>query len=149
MPRSVAGYLPLPGEPGGPGLPTALTPAGGVLLLPVLLDDRDLDWSRYAGPDDLVPAAFGLREPAGTRLGPAAIGTADLVVVPALAVDRNGVRLGRGGGSFDRALARVPRTTVVLAVLYDGEVVDRLPVEPHDRRVAGFVTPSTGVVRLG
>lgn len=69
------------------------------------------------------------------------IGLADVVLAPALAVDRLGRRLGRGGGSFDRALARVdPRRA--LAVVYDDEVLDHIPAEPHDQRVGGALTPS-------
>jgi 5-formyltetrahydrofolate cyclo-ligase len=68
------------------------------------------------------------------------------VLVPALAVDRHGNRLGRGGGSYDRALARATGLTV--AVLYDGELVDLLPVEPHDVPVNAVVTPRSGLVRL-
>jgi 5-formyltetrahydrofolate cyclo-ligase len=62
-------------------------------------------------------------------------------VVPALAVDRRGSRLGRGGGSYDRALARVPAGRPVLALLYDGECPEVVPTEPHDRRVTVAVTP--------
>ena len=58
-----------------------------------------------------------------------------MVLVPALAVDRTGMRLGRGGGSYDRALGRVPVGTFVCALLYDGEVLDRVPHD--DARPAG------------
>jgi 5-formyltetrahydrofolate cyclo-ligase len=142
---TVAAYVPMPGEPGGPSLPDALAGTGVRLLLPVLLPDLDLDWAVYDGA--LVPARFGLREPSGPRLGPAAIGSAALVVVPAVAVDRRGVRLGRGGGSYDRALARVPAGTMIVAALYDGELVDALPADPHDVRVTAVATPS-GLTRL-
>ncbi len=146
----ITGYVPLTGEPGGPALPAALAEAvaPGELLLPVLGADLDLDWARYTGPDGLRPATRGLREPAGPRLGAAAVATADLVVVPAVAVDRRGVRLGRGGGSYDRALARVGPAVLVVAVLYDGELVDRLPAQGHDRPVNGVVTPGGGFGRL-
>jgi 5-formyltetrahydrofolate cyclo-ligase len=71
-----------------------------------------------------------------------------MVVVPAVAVDARGVRLGRGGGSYDRALARVAPDTLVVALLHDGEVVEELPYEPHDRRVDAVITPSGGLVML-
>jgi 5-formyltetrahydrofolate cyclo-ligase len=115
---------------------------GADALLPVLLDDGDLDWA--TGP--LRPAGRGLREPAGPRLGVDAIAACDLVLVPALAVDRRGTRLGRGGGSYDRALRRAVGLTI--AVLYDDELVDAVPAEPHDVAVAAVVTPSYGVVRF-
>ena len=143
---TVAAYAPLPGEPGGPRLPDALAAVCARLLLPVLRADQDLDWAPYpAGP--LVPARYGLREPSGPRLGPEAIATADLVVVPALAVDLTGIRLGRGGGSYDRALTRVTSSTLIVAALYDDELVTALPADPHDVRVHAIATPA-GLRRL-
>jgi len=130
--RTVAGYVPLGTEPGGAPLPDELAEACDRLLVPLMLPDRDLDWTVY--DDD-------------TRLGPAAIAEAELVIVPAVAVDRSGIRLGRGGGSYDRALARVPDGTLVVAALYHDELVAALPFEDHDRRVHAVVTPA-GVTRL-
>lgn len=149
-PRCVAGYAPIGGEPGGPELPEELAVALGPqarLLLPVLRPDLDLDWARHEAGTPLAASARGLREPAGTRLGVAAVADAQLVVVPALAVDRRGVRLGRGGGSYDRALARVRPGALTVALLHDGELLDRVPAEPHDRRVDAAITP-TGLLRL-
>jgi 5-formyltetrahydrofolate cyclo-ligase len=91
-----------------------------------------------------VPGRFGILEPVGPKLGPTAIGTAEVVVVPALAVDRGGTRLGRGGGWYDRALRHARPGAVVVAVVFDGEVVDRLPALDHDRPVTAVVTPSGG-----
>lgn len=118
------------------------------MLLPVVLPDKDLDWARYDGPDALVPARMGLLEPAGPTLGVEAIARADVVLVPGLAVDPTGLRLGRGGGCYDRALTRVPVGTPVCALLFDEEIVDRVPAAPHDRRVNAVATPS-GVRVLG
>lgn len=141
--RRVAAYLPLPAEPGGAEIVDALSAVAEVIL-PVLRADRDLDWARYEGPRALRDSAGGtrLREPAGPPLGLDAVAEADLVLVPALAVDRFGVRLGRGGGSYDRALTRVTPGTLVVALLYDGESCDRLPAEPHDRPVGAVLSPS-------
>jgi 5-formyltetrahydrofolate cyclo-ligase len=163
----VAAHVPMPGEPGGTAaepaatgpslaagprqvgartdaLVDALAAVVGVLLLPVLLPDRDLDWARYVAGTPLLasPAGGLLREPPGARLGPDAVAGADLVLVPALAVDRAGVRLGRGGGSYDRALARVPRHVPVVALVYESERYDVVPEQPHDRRVSAILTPS-------
>jgi 5-formyltetrahydrofolate cyclo-ligase len=136
----VAGYAPMPGEPGGAELVAALTAVVGTLLLPVLLPDGDLDWAAYDG-DLGDPGPAGFRAPAGPRLGPDAITQARLVLVPALAVDRAGRRLGRGGGSYDRALARLGPGVPVLALLYEPELVDVVPTEPHDRTVTGVLRP--------
>ncbi|MGN9889895.1 5-formyltetrahydrofolate cyclo-ligase [Micromonospora sp. L31] len=150
-PRRMTGYVPVGSEPGGPELPEALRaalPGQAELLLPVLRADLGLDWAVYDGPDSLVAAGRGMREPAGPRLGRAAIGEAELVVVPALAVDHRGLRLGRGGGSYDRALARVPGRVLTVALLHDGELVEALPAQPHDRPVHAVITPSGGLRTL-
>jgi 5-formyltetrahydrofolate cyclo-ligase len=150
-PTLAAAYVPLPAEPGGDGLPAALAgalPPGGRLLLPLLLPDLDLDWAPWADGQRLAPAGRGLSEPAGPRLGRSAIGGATLVFVPALAVDRRGRRLGRGGGSYDRALARLPPTAITVAILHDGELLDAVPAEPHDQPVRAAITPATGLVWL-
>ncbi|MEU4779870.1 5-formyltetrahydrofolate cyclo-ligase [Micromonospora sp. NPDC023633] len=150
-PLRMTAYVPVGSEPGGPDLPAVLhaaLPPGGELLLPVLRDDLDLDWAAWSGPEGLVAAGRGMREPAGPRLGQAAVAGAQLVVLPALAVDRRGLRLGRGGGSYDRALARVPASTPTVVPLHDGELVEALPAEPHDQPVRAVVTPADGLRTL-
>ncbi|WP_232827598.1 5-formyltetrahydrofolate cyclo-ligase [Jiangella endophytica] len=143
---TVAAYVSVGREPGTGPLVEALSDDGVDVLLPVLLPDGDLDWARYTGPQHLAPAARGLLEPDGERLGPAAVTTAPVLLVPGLAVDRRGHRLGRGGGSYDRVLARLlavspPAFTCVL--LHDGEVLDMpVPREPHDVPVDAAATPS-------
>jgi 5-formyltetrahydrofolate cyclo-ligase len=140
-PAVIAAYVPIGAEPGGAGLPSVLARHARVLL-PVLLPDNDLDWAVYDGTLDTGPR--GLAQPGGPRLGPAAITGADLVLVPALAVDPYGRRLGRGGGSYDRALARLDGRALVVALLHDWELIDEVPAEPHDRRVHGVITPTSG-----
>ncbi|MGC4745631.1 5-formyltetrahydrofolate cyclo-ligase [Micromonospora sp. DT201] len=150
-PRRMTAYVPVGSEPGGADLPEVLRaalPVDAELLLPVLLPDLDLDWAAYTGPGALIAAGRGIREPAGARLGVAAVADAQLVVVPAVAVDRLGRRLGRGGGSYDRALARVSEATLTVVPLHDGELVEALPAEPHDRLVRAVVTPAGGVRTL-
>ncbi len=145
---TVAAYVSVSKEPGTGPLLESLRALGKRVILPVLLPDNDLDWAVYDGPDCLVSAGRGLLEPAGARLGADAVATADVVLVPALAVSRNGVRIGRGGGSYDRVLQRVPVGTFVCALLYDGELVDRVPSADHDMPVTAVATPA-GVTRLG
>jgi 5-formyltetrahydrofolate cyclo-ligase len=108
----------------------------------------DLDWASYEGPGSLRPGPRGLTEPAERPRGVAAVSRADLVIVPALAVDRRGVRLGRGGGSYDRALARVGPQVPTIALLYDGELLDEVPAAAHDQRVQLVARPEEGITRL-
>jgi len=143
---TVAAYVSIGTEPGTGPLLDRLVAAGKRVILPCLLPDNDLDWAAYDGR--LMPAGRGLLEPPGPRLGADAVATADVVLVPGLAVDRGGHRLGRGGGSYDRALARVPAGTFTCLLLYPEEVGVPVPVEPHDRRVVAAATPE-GIVTLG
>ena len=84
----------------------------------------------------------------GSRLPASALGTADVVVVPALAVGRDGTRLGRGGGYYDRALAHARPDAVLVAVLFDDELLDGVPAGAHDRRMTAVVTPAAGWEQL-
>lgn len=136
---TVAAYVSVGREPGTGPLLTALQAVGKRVILPVLMPDDDLDWATYTGDADLARASRGLLEPTSPLLGVAAIATADLVLVPALAMTRSGMRLGRGGGSYDRALARATGTT--LAIVNSEEVLDAVPVEPHDQRIDLVATP--------
>jgi 5-formyltetrahydrofolate cyclo-ligase len=145
MAGTVAAYVSLATEPETRGLLFALWKRGTYVLIPRLLSDGELDWASYEGPDSLVPGKFGLLEPSEPARGVEAIASADVVLVPALAVDRTGVRLGRGGGSYDRALARVSPAVLTVALLFEGELVDTLPCEPHDQRVRAAVTPQSGL----
>lgn len=144
---TVAAYVSLGGEPGTGALLDALGALGKRVILPVLLPDDDLDWGTWRGDSSLRPARRGLLEPDGPTLGLDAVAGADVVLVPGLAVSRDGLRMGRGGGSYDRALARVPLGTFTCVLLYDGEVGLDVPAEPHDRRVLAAATPS-GVTLL-
>jgi 5-formyltetrahydrofolate cyclo-ligase len=143
---TVAAYVSVGTEPGTSALLDDLVAAGKRVILPVLEPDLDLDWAVYEGRTSLAPAGRGLLEPLGRRLGHDAVATADVVLVPGMAVSGTGLRMGRGGGSYDRTLARVPVGTPVWVVLYDDEVGRDVPSEPHDRTVTGAVTPS-GVSR--
>ena len=136
---TVAAYVSLGSEPGTAVLLDALLAAGKRVILPVLLPDNDLDWAAYDG--ELAPARRGLLEPTGERLGVDAIATADVVLVPGLAVGSDGIRMGRGGGSYDRALGRVPVGTFTCVLLHEGELLDSVPAEAHDRPVSAAVTP--------
>jgi 5-formyltetrahydrofolate cyclo-ligase len=148
MAGTVAAYYSIASEPETHALVFALWKRGSYVLLPVLRPDLDLDWASYEGPDSLRPGPRGLAEPTEPPRGGDAVARADLVIVPALAVDRRGVRLGRGGGSYDRALARVGRQVPTVTLLYDSELLDEVPAGPHDQRVRLVAQPTHGIIRL-
>jgi 5-formyltetrahydrofolate cyclo-ligase len=145
---TVAAYASVGREPGTSELLDRLRDVGKRVILPVLRPDQELDWATYDGPESVAGAGRGLLEPVTPGLGVDAVSTADVVLVPGLAVSSHGHRLGRGGGSYDRALRRVPIGTFTCVLLYDAEVGVAVPVEPHDQPVAAAASPR-GVVRLG
>lgn len=131
----VAAYVARPTEPPTGVLLDRLLGLGYDVVVPVTLPDRDLDWTPAGGTT------------AG-HLGLDAIAGAALVVVPALAVDGAGHRLGQGGGSYDRALRRRSAEAVVVALVHDDERLDAVPVDAHDVGVDAVVTPAAGWVSL-
>jgi 5-formyltetrahydrofolate cyclo-ligase len=148
MAGTVAAYASVGTEPPTGGLIYALWKRGTYVLLPLLLPDFDLDWASYEGPDSLAPGPRGLLQPTEPPRGVHAVTSADLVIVPALAVDRSGMRLGRGGGSYDRVLARVGAAVPTVALIYDDELVDQVPAGPHDQPVRMVARPGEGMTRL-
>jgi len=148
MAGTVAAYVSVGTEPDTRGLIYALWKRGTYVLLPLLRADNDLDWASYEGPDSLGAGPHGLLEPTEPPRGVPAITSADLVIVPALAVDRGGMRLGRGGGSYDRALARVGAAIPTIALIYDDELLDEVPAGPLDRPVRMAAQPGEGITRL-
>ena len=136
-----AAFLSQDGEPGTHPTIEAVSAGGVEVILPVLLPSFDLDWGRYA-PGEQRPGRFGLLVPTTPALGLEAVSTAAVVICPGVAVDRDGRRLGRGGGSYDRALARCGPGVLRVQLVYDDEVVDVVPTEPHDQPVDVIVTPA-------
>ncbi|WP_081602083.1 5-formyltetrahydrofolate cyclo-ligase [Corynebacterium halotolerans] len=142
---TVAAYAPMPGEPGGSMLLDALHAEASDLFLPISGVDGRLEWATYQGRLSMQPGRLGIHEPTGPRLSGGTLADCDLVFVPALAVNPEGYRLGKGGGYYDRALAPLaasedrPRTAVLL---YNGEICDDVPVEPHDVAVDLVITPN-------
>ena len=145
--RVVAAHAATGSEPPTRPLLEALVARGVRVLLPVATAEPTLRWGELVDWSSLVTSAMGLLEPPASEDAAAAALAADLLLVPAVAVDRAGNRLGRGGGYFDRWLPERPHGRVV-AVVYDDELLEEVPHEPHDRRVDDALTPS-GVIPLG
>lgn len=150
---TVCAYVPVGAEPGSIDMVEALLRRSARVLLPVARTTADkaalpLRWGEYR-PGTLTSARWGLLEPPEPWLPASAIAEAALILVPALAVDRSGVRLGRGRGFYDRSLGgRDPRARLV-AVVRDAEVLDDLPAEAHDVPMTHALTPRRGFVALG
>lgn len=135
----VAAYLAFGSEPPTGELIAGLVAAGVEVVVPVVAGER-LDWARSDPVDVAVTGALGIPEPAGPRLGVDYLAHVTAVLVPALAADRSGNRLGRGRGFYDRALADA--CAPLIAVVYDDELLDAVPVEAHDAPVSAILTPS-------
>ncbi len=144
--RFIATYLSTPDEPGTRDFLAWTRDNGIPVLLPVSRADGLLDWAPYEG-DDEERDLLGMPMPTGELLGPIAINGVDLILVPAAAVDRDGMRMGWGRGYFDKTLGSMEGGPPVYAVIFDDELVDRVPRDRHDMPVDGVVTPS-GSVRL-
>lgn len=146
--QTLCAYVPIGSEPGSVQMLDDVAAHGVRVLLPIVAGDGPLDWAWYAGQDSLRPGPYGLLQPIGERLGAAALRIADMVLVPALGVDRVGTRLGRGAGYYDRTLVIAAPGTPLVAVVRDDETIDRLPREPHDVLMTGALTPGRGLIQL-
>lgn len=138
--RSLACYLSGSTEPPTRALIDAAVSHGIRVLLPVIRPGRVLEWAEHDGSER--QARLGVPETAATPLGEGALAEADLILAPACAVDERGFRLGWGGGFYDRALAGPGSGIPAYAVLYDFDVVARVPHEAHDVAVTGVITPT-------
>lgn len=107
------------------------------VLLPVAKADGQLDWVKFTGETET--GIFGFAEASGAKVEPFDI---DLAIIPALAVDQKGARLGKGKGYYDRALETFAPAPAVVAVVFDAELLEQIPTEPHDKTVDAVVTPS-------
>lgn len=134
-------YLALGNEPETRGFIAALWSRDIDVYVPRVTSDLHFEWMALGPDTSLTPGRFGIDEPPVRESGPARIRTTDLdvVVAPALAVDHSGLRLGRGAGYFDRALAGA--TSPIIAVVYDEDIVADLPREEHDVPVDLIISP--------
>jgi 5-formyltetrahydrofolate cyclo-ligase len=141
---SLSAYLSLPDEPGTRDFLDWACENDIRVLLPVSREDGLLDWAPFDGEGEEVDM-LGLPTPTSELLGPIAINDVDLIIVPAAAVDREGVRMGWGRGYYDKTLGSMEGCPPVYAVIFDDELVDTVPRERHDQPVDGVVTPG-GIV---
>lgn len=144
--RTIASYLSSPTEPNTRPFLNWAVSDGRRVLLPIGRADGLLDWTEGDGESE-TEGLNGVPEAVGEILGPIAINDADLIVVPASAVDGRGIRMGWGRGYFDRTLGSMERCPPVFALVYDDEILDEVPREVHDAPVDGAVTP-TRIVRF-
>lgn len=140
---TVAAYLAVAAEPETGLLIDRLYAQGITVLLPLVRkgNDNDLDWAAFA-PGETQAGRLGLMEPTGPPLGVTAIQSAEVICCPGLGGSIEGHRLGRGGGFYDRALARALPAALRCLMLYDDEVLADVPNEPHDQLVDVLVTPT-------
>ena len=110
---------------------------GKTVLLPKVLPDFNLEWIKWDGSQNKLAKRGKFFEPFGEAFNQAEV---DVVIVPALHVNREGFRLGQGGGSYDRALVNMRAWRI--ALIYSGEITNEpLPIEPHDQKVDAVATP--------
>jgi 5-formyltetrahydrofolate cyclo-ligase len=139
--RSISCFLSTTTEPGTRDFVKRAVGRGIRVLLPITRSDGLLDWAVATEHDEIAEGLYGLPEPTGEVLGPIAVNDVDLMIVPAAAVDRSGMRMGWGRGYFDKTIGSMERCPPVYAVIYDSEILDSLPREVHDQPVNGVVTP--------
>lgn len=140
--QSISCFLSTTTEPGTREFVSAAVRRGIRVLLPITREDGLLDWAVADEDDEIAEGLFGLPEPTGEVLGPIAVNDVDLMIIPAAAVDRSGMRMGWGRGYFDKTIGSMEKCPPVYAVIYDSEILDVLPREVHDQPVTGVVTPT-------
>lgn len=136
----IAAYSPLGSEPGGKNFVEELHAVAAEVWLPLSGKDGMLTWSLYEGPESMAPGALGIAEPTGEQYDSTTLADLDIIFAPALAVDKSGMRLGKGAGYYDRALAAAQPRPKVIAVVYAEEVIDEVPHDSFDQAVDSVIT---------
>lgn len=121
----IASYLSYGSEPETSNINQEIIDSGRILLLPRMLSDKSLEFVQSNGESFT--------------------GAIDVMILPALAIDKSGNRLGQGGGSFDRALSEFKGWSV--ALINQSELLEKLPIESHDKKVAAALT-EIGLIRF-
>jgi 5-formyltetrahydrofolate cyclo-ligase len=143
---SMSCFLSTPTEPGTREFIAAAVARGIRVLLPITRVDGLLDWAVAEQEGATAEGLLGMPEPVGELLSPVAVNDVDLLVIPAAAVDRSGMRLGWGRGYFDKTIGSMEKCPPVYAVIFDAELIDEVPREVHDQPVTGVVTPTQTLV---
>ena len=139
--RSISCYLSARNEPNIRPFLNWAEAEGIRILFPITREDGLLDWTVGEEQEEIEGIA-GTPEAVGELLGPIAINDVDLIIVPAAAIDKTGMRMGWGRGYFDKTLGSMERCPPVYAVIYDSEFLDEVPTEVHDQPVNGVITPT-------
>ena len=144
---TVTAYASRGDEPNTDALLDAIKAQSVRVLLPVVTSPTQLQWSPYLSSSDLELSERGIREPNGPRYESNVLSGVDLMIVPALAITTDGVRLGQGGGHYDRVLSLVRPDVPIIAMIYDHELLPAgaIPHEAHDVRVTHVCTPNDGL----
>lgn len=122
-------YNALPDEVPTQALMDELVAQGKTVLLPCVINDTDMELRRYTGPQDLQTGPFGIQEPTGELFTD--YEAIDVAIVPGMAFDAEGHRLGRGKGYYDRFLSRVPHLYKI-GLCFSWQLVDHVPCDEHD-----------------
>ena len=140
--KFVGCYVALPYEVQTWRMIEAMLSQGKRVAVPVVQPgSKRLQLSEVRDPNaELIPGAFGVWEPVRSAFRPVDPKDLDLMLVPGLAFDRTGHRLGHGLGYFDRFLARLPRSIPTVGLAFAWQLVDHLPTAAHDHAVSAVLT---------
>jgi 5-formyltetrahydrofolate cyclo-ligase len=145
--RRVALYAAMRGEVGTGLIRSRCLAAGVHLHYPRVMEDGELSFFRHREGDGWVAGRFGIREPKGLPGDESVRAGFDLVVVPGLAFDSRGRRLGQGYGCYDRFLAALDGTAVTVGLAFSWQLVPEVPVDEWDVPVDAVVTED-GIIRV-
>ncbi len=133
----VAGFYPIGSEPDiKPVLLDAMK--NKTLLLPVCLENGIMEFKKVTDFDELVTGKHNIPSP-GADLPVSGLCAIDFMIVPGLVFDREGYRIGYGGGYYDRVIAKLSHTCVTCGVGYSFQCINKLPAEKYDKKIKMFI----------
>ncbi len=136
----IAGFYPRSDEINILPLLESLSKQGAKLCLPRINEDNNIDFHEYEIGEKLIAAPFGLLEPDESR----AVVCPDIILVPLLAFDSKGNRIGYGKGHYDKAISKLAlnQKTTLIGIAFDEQEFDEIPAEAHDQKLNYLLTPS-------